>query len=160
MRVPPSVAAALNAVPPPHPFDLDLYLSLVQDARGRRILIHDLPRAAVAAVCGAWIPWEGVDHVFIDPAADGLHRDHIIAHEIGHMFLDTTAGRNSGIDTTSLRLLLATVGAPPTVAVAARSGTDAHERDVELFALLTVTGQAPPRQSSRIDRVFSALDYP
>jgi hypothetical protein len=125
------------------------------------MLVHDLPLEAVAAVCGAWIPWEGVDHVFIDPAAEGLHRDHIIAHEIGHMFLDKHAGRNPAIGSNALLALLGSIGAAPDARVSARSGSDdKHERDVELFALLAVTGQGRAKPVNRHDRVFSALDWP
>lgn len=158
MRIPQAVKAALRALPPPRPFDLGLYLWQLQEHRNRPIHIHDLPTSAVAALCGAWIAFQGVDHVFVDPAAAGRHRDHIIAHEIAHMLLNHRP--STTLNHGARRTLLDMIGAPPTLRVSTRAGHDRHERAAELFATLALTGQGEPPQRTRVERAFSALDWP
>jgi hypothetical protein len=54
------------------------------DARRRPIVIAPMPSAG-GGICGMWLSLETTDLVFYDQASTGTHREHIIAHELGHM---------------------------------------------------------------------------
>lgn len=141
MRVSPAFAAALNIVPIPQPFDLDTYVERLEQARGRRLHIHDLPASASGAICGLWVATEHADHIFIAAGATGLLRLNIVLHELSHLLLDH--GKVAGDGAKALARLLH--GGEEAQRVAARSRYDTHEEQLaEQLATLILVRAAEP----------------
>ncbi len=143
MRIPRHVSDAVAAVPPPQPFDLDVYLQRVQESRGRRLFLHDLPLAAVHAVCGLWLATEKADHIYVAPGASGILRTTIVLHEVSHMLLGH--GQVQGDAAAVLAGVLASGERGQVQTALARSRYDAPmERDAETLALLILHHAGQP----------------
>ncbi|MER5322281.1 hypothetical protein [Streptosporangium roseum] len=151
MRLPPALAAALDLVPIPHPFDLGVYLQRVEQARGRRLHIHELPAAATGAICGLWVATENADHIFIASGAVGLLYTNIVLHEISHMLLDH--GKVGGDAAAALARLLR--GGEEVQRAAARSRYDTtEEREAERLATLILMRSGEPDEPDDRDGLF------
>ncbi|MER5649629.1 hypothetical protein [Streptosporangium sp. NPDC002524] len=155
------MSAALDLVPVPHhPFDFEEYLRRVEAARGRRVYLHDLPAAAVGAICGLWIATAGGDHIFVAPGAVGLLRVNILLHEISHMLLGH--GKVTGDVGAALTQLLN--GGGQAEGVLARSRYDTHEeRHAEMLAALILTRASQPEQAGQGDELSmlgDVMGYP
>lgn len=70
---------------PSRPTTDDL-LDAVATRRGRPLRLLD--KDGSGDVCGAWISTAVCDYVFVDSLATGLHREHIVAHELAHVAFD------------------------------------------------------------------------
>ncbi|WP_433606484.1 hypothetical protein ACQP2P_30160 [Dactylosporangium sp. CA-139114] len=70
----------------PEPFNLDAFLAVLAEQRGRpmHLLALDLP---VGAPCGLCIATDTTDYIAVTKIATGPQRDHIALHEVAHLLL-------------------------------------------------------------------------
>jgi len=70
----------------PVPWNLEVFVAQLAQRRGRRIYLSPLdPAMGVHTPCGVWIATDDADHIFYEAKTSGLHRDHIVCHELAHM---------------------------------------------------------------------------
>jgi len=70
----------------PEPFDIDVLCSLLAKRRDRPMRFMSLPEPRVVDTPSAlWIAYEDEDVIFVENATSPFHREHLIAHELGHM---------------------------------------------------------------------------
>ncbi|MGW2376673.1 MULTISPECIES: hypothetical protein [Kitasatospora] len=75
----------------PKPFELTDLCEAVAAVRGRPLRLLPLPGpvdAGAGAVCGVWLAFGSVDHVYYAPVTSPVHQTHIVLHELAHMLLD------------------------------------------------------------------------
>ncbi|MFI7588142.1 hypothetical protein ACIB24_13825 [Spongisporangium articulatum] len=143
------------------PFDLDDVVAQVSTARGRPIRLLPMNRGAWHAVCGVWVTGESEDFIFVDGQATGVHREHIVLHELAHML----CGHRSGLAESRFADVSALVPDldPETIRrVLARSDyEDDQEREAELLASM-LRGRAgvppPPLTSSAAEELAARPD--
>jgi hypothetical protein len=125
----------------PDPFTLEEFLARVAARRGRRIELH--PNDYVpGGVCGMWLQLADVD-IIVYARTTPLHQEHIVLHEVGHMFSDHH-GRTDVNDLT--RLLLPDLDPAMVQSLLNRSSyTDAEEQEAELLATLILERVADRR---------------
>ena len=70
----------------PQPFTTEALARSLAERRGRPLML--LPKGAGGGPCGVWFALDGADYVFFDGTTSGLHREHIIAHELAHLMWD------------------------------------------------------------------------
>lgn len=76
----------LSTLTVPAPFDLDLFVAVIAERRGRPLHLH--PATVSGAPCGVWLSCDDTDHVFYDSTTSPVHRQHIVLHELGHVVAD------------------------------------------------------------------------
>lgn len=164
-HVPNPVRAALTAVRPPRPFDVDTYLARVEAFRGNPLRLHedDLP----LDVCGMWRFEHGIDHIHVPRGTTGAQRRQIVAHEVGHMLM-ADPSRKLGHGLRDEQDALARLSAlmpdldPARLAMyRARTNYDDEEEGMaELYGTFAVAGLFPDDTTpqGRIARIQSALD--
>lgn len=161
-RVPDPVGAALKAVRPPRPFNIDTYLDAVARFRGNRLVLHedDLP----SGVCGLWRFDGVVDHIHVPRGSAGAHRWQIIGHEVGHMLMAAPYkqfGHGLSKDMqANLTMLFPDLDPMMLARYRARSQyDDREERHAELYGTLAVAEIYPEEpEAGRIGRIRQALD--
>lgn len=68
---------------------IDELVSAISAQRGREITILDSDFADRSGkLCGLWIGLKTRDLIFISDDLSGVHRDHVILHELAHLILD------------------------------------------------------------------------
>lgn len=68
---------------------LDAFVDRLAAQRQRPIVILHLPGAVSSStVYGAWLPTADTDYVFVAEQLSGIHRQHVVLHELGHMVLN------------------------------------------------------------------------
>jgi len=87
----------------PFPFDVQQFCAGLAARRGRPIDLCPLPMPS-GGPCGVWVSTPTRDYIFYEEATSGLHREHIIMHEIGHLLADH--GSETTLTETVSRLLL------------------------------------------------------
>jgi hypothetical protein len=125
----------LDAVDLPEPFDTTTFRDAVAARRGRPIRM--VPQERMVGPCGVLVSMQDVDYVFFEATTSRVHRDHIIAHELGHLLCDHVPKDRLGDDV--LRALMPDLD--PTMvrkALARTSYDDEEEREAEMIASLTV----------------------
>ncbi|GAA4964455.1 hypothetical protein [Kineococcus glutinatus] len=70
----------------PDTFSTSAFATAVASLRGRAV--HVLPQYASDGPCGVWISTTTADYVFVDESTAGVHRQHILAHELAHVVFD------------------------------------------------------------------------
>lgn len=153
----------------PQPFDIDVFVKMVADVRGRPIILH--PGASSAdprAACGLWILRDDHDLIVIHPQASAPHREHIVLHELGHMMCNHITVE-SPFDENSLFQGFLTGSGALAKMLARTSYKTPAEREAETFA--TVLGsritamqsapqnRAPHREvnDESLERLLTAL---
>lgn len=70
-------------------FTLEAIIDRVQEQRGRRMEIVELPELGAHgdALCGLWLAMDEKDLVLHAPSASALHRQQFVLHELAHMIL-------------------------------------------------------------------------
>lgn len=118
----------------PVPFDARELCRRVAGDRGRPIHLTALPMPP-GVPCGLWVSTEAADFVFYEKETSGLHQEHIILHELGHLLCDHEA--TSGLAPDVSRTLLPTLDPALVSRVLKRSHYSAEaEREAELIASL------------------------
>lgn len=69
----------------PEPFTMTAFVAAVAEQRGRRIEL--IATRAPAGPCGLLVATPTADYIIYD-GSSSLHRDHTIAHELGHLVLE------------------------------------------------------------------------
>ncbi|MFF5982713.1 ImmA/IrrE family metallo-endopeptidase [Streptomyces olindensis] len=59
----------------------------VSEQTGRPILLQEMSLPA-GSPSGLWLSTGKIDYIFHDSRASQLHKDHVIAHELGHILCD------------------------------------------------------------------------
>lgn len=138
MRENAAVDAALAAVPRWQD-DLSAFVDALAARRRRRIAVLNLPgQATSATIYGAWLPAGGTDYIFVAEHLTGIHRHHVVLHEVAHMVLNHRPSH----DTSALF-----DGVSPELAhrlLARHEHGDIQEQQAELFAsrLMAASGRA------------------
>lgn len=65
----------------------DLVAAIAQD-RGRPISIVEFKSDTGPAICGLWLALPQADLLFIADDLTGVHREHVVVHELAHILLD------------------------------------------------------------------------
>lgn len=150
------MAAAISGLPS-MTGTMDDFVSEVSARRERSIQVLGLPEGVkTGSLCGAWIPGRDQDFIFISPDVKGAHRDHVLAHELGHVELDHRPGEMASVMTHVVD------PAEATHMLGRTSFSDPQEREAERFAerLLSATrgtnreAWVHDRQASRAASVF------
>lgn len=66
-------------------FDINDFVAWLSGVRQRRIVL--LPYPTPATVDGLWLTSDTTEFIIYSNRLTGVHRDHVILHEIGHFFL-------------------------------------------------------------------------
>ena len=131
-----SCQARVDELPLRAPFDTAQLVHDLADARGRPIRVTTLPwLAAPHLPCGVWIATTDTDHVFVEQGTTGVHREHIVLHEIGHLVSNHGATGSTDL----LEHLLPNIDPAIVEKVLRRSRyTQPQEREAELVATLAL----------------------
>ncbi|MFK4146485.1 regulator component [Streptomyces sp. NPDC004065] len=136
----------------------DAVCARVQQLRGRRLVLRELPeQAAVAGACGLWLGTDDADYVFYEARTAPLHREHIILHEIGHVLCDHHRGGTSGDGRPITGIL---DGLQPHLVrrlMARTSYSTAEEQEAEMIASLIQSAGTAGRAGGRLGRLGAFL---
>jgi hypothetical protein len=80
----------VDALDIPVPFDARELCRRVGAARNRQIHLRSLAMPA-GGPCGVWVSTDTGDFIFYEEQTSGLHQEHIIVHELGHLLSDHEA---------------------------------------------------------------------
>ena len=69
-----------------HDFGFLHFVKAVEEFRGRAIRLWPIPIPAPLQF-GLWLAGRATDYIFFESNTAGVHQNHIIAHEIGHILL-------------------------------------------------------------------------
>jgi hypothetical protein len=135
---------AVAGLPMPTPFTVEHLLRELERIRGRRIRLMPLPRATWLLPCGLLVRTADTDVICHTVTITGLHREHVVLHEIGHLLMDDgddPAEEKLPIDAAAIEQLRATVLPDLSPGLIRRlltriSYDDSAERRAELFATL------------------------
>jgi len=152
----------------PHPFDVRELVRTVGRTRGRPIELRAV-RTPSQGPSGMWIATRDVDYVCYEAETSGLHQEHIILHELGHVLCGHPSAAASTQDV--LRLLMPNLDPEMVRKVLYRTAySDPEERQAELFAMLVLERggrlrrDRPPDLSAELaevlDRIEAALTTP
>lgn len=76
----------LDEVDLPEPFDANVFRDTVAARRGRPIRM--VPHEHMVGPCGVLVSMRDADFVFYEAGTSPVHRDHIVAHELGHLLCE------------------------------------------------------------------------
>lgn len=139
----------------PYPFTIEGFQVGLSTTRRRPLHVGGMPSPALEGPSGVWIATPEADYVFVDEGARGLHREHIVLHELAHMICD-----HSGAPVLShedaAALLPSLDGATVARVLGRTRYSQAEEREAELLA--TLIGQrARCEPGRRLDPDVQAL---
>jgi hypothetical protein len=81
------VSAVFAALDPPAELTLESLKGLVEQQRGRKIVIRSVPHLGADHVSGLWLTLPNAELVLHAATSSELHREQIILHELAHMVL-------------------------------------------------------------------------
>lgn len=81
------VAAVFAALNPPAQLTLESLKELVEQHRGKQIVIRSVPHLGADQVSGLWLTLPNAELVLHAETSSELHREQIILHEFAHMVL-------------------------------------------------------------------------
>lgn len=135
----------------PAPFDLATFIEQVARRRGRPIQLVTVQGAAAHGwLRGWWCSTRDLDLIFLDEATSGMHREHIVLHEIGHVLW----GHEPVLATSAAEVERATSHLPwdsaAITAMPRHPGYDSpREQDAEVFATVAGLKIAALREACR-----------
>jgi hypothetical protein len=94
------VRQIVDALPLPEPWDVDQLIGRVADLSGRPIRV-EARQAMGDTITGTIFRLSAEDVIFYREDLNGLHRDHVLCHELGHMLgghLEGPAAYHGGAD--------------------------------------------------------------
>lgn len=131
----------LDGLDVPDPFELDLFVERLAEARGRPLVLVPYRFAAADAPCGLWVPLPEADVIFVEEAVGGAQRDNIVAHEIGHLLAKHEA--DPALVREYRARLFPSLNPSVVDRVLGRTMyTSEHEREAEVFAWLLLGRRA------------------
>lgn len=173
-------SALLETLWLPRPWSFAQFVAHLELERRRPIRIVDIdysvaPKLATK-VSGLWKPQSGYDLVLVSPLVVPDHREHVVAHELGHILLWNFLQRN---EPPTLQYLIRTFPYLPksllarqavTLCAARTAFESPIERQAEWFALLLgaaaeerkrpiVRAGAPPRARLMAERAAAAFGW-
>lgn len=145
----------LKGVDIPVPFDGKAFRDVVAQRRGRPI--HLVAKGDSVGPCGIWLSLPKSDYVFYESSTSPMHRDHIIAHELGHLLCDHVS--HETLDDEVIRALMPDLDVDVVRKVMARTTyTAAEEQEAEMIASLVLERSGhPPTLDSGGDIVLDRL---
>ncbi|MCC9309288.1 toxin [Kitasatospora sp. RB6PN24] len=156
----------LEGLPLPVPFTVPAMVKVVEELRGRRIILVPLPAEVIdpESACGLWLSLRTADVVFHEAGTTPGHQEQIVLHELSHMLFDHHGTKSlKEIQRLCPHLDLALI-LKFTAGVSAMGRTsydDCQERDAEMLATLIrqrATRQLAPDDA--ISRLDSSLSHP
>ncbi|UGY91497.1 toxin [Streptomyces gobiensis] len=82
----------LAEMPLPDPFSLPAFVRAIEEIRGRRILLLEMPDFLTShdSACGLWVKLSApaVDLVFYVKGTTAYHQEKIVLHELAHVWCD------------------------------------------------------------------------
>lgn len=157
------VRRELQALKIQPPLQVEVVCQRLGERRGRPIRLVSYP-IPVPGPFGLWIATTSADYILYQAETTRVHQDHIILHEVGHIF----AGHGSGDTDDAVWGQLMPNISPEVISRALRrtSYDAAHEREAELVAtiiqewafVLDVLWTIPPTEwSADIERLNASL---
>lgn len=146
----------LKDVDVPVPFDGNVFRDVVARRRGRPIRL--VAKATGVGPCGVWLSLPESDYVFYEASTSPVHRDHIIAHELGHLLCDHVS--HETIPDEVLLSLMPDLDIEVVRRVLARTTYSAsEEQEAEMIATLVLerSGHPPGPDSTGGDIVLDRL---
>ncbi|MER8182008.1 hypothetical protein [Kitasatospora sp. NPDC094015] len=132
--------ALLDRIDVPRPFTVEKLVAKIAADRGRPLRLLPLParsNAAEVGICGMWVAFGTVDHVYHSVVTSPIHQTHIVLHELSHILL---GHRQSGEpDPSELQQLFPDLDPAMAARLLARGRSEAtteQERETELLASL------------------------
>jgi hypothetical protein len=158
--------AIVDSLELPEPFDIRALASALGQRRGRPIHLVAM-RVPLAPVCGVWLSTSDFDAIFYEAATSPLHREHIIAHELGHLLSEHEAPATMSEDVA--KVLLPDLDPALVRRALNRSNyTTDEEREAEMIASLlsiaasrrrrTASWVAPPQVADVVARLENTLE--
>jgi len=128
----------LAALDVPEPFDLDLFVARLAEARGRPLTLVPYPMGGHGSPCGMWLALADADVIFVDAATTGTQRANIVAHELGHLVADhaSDTALAQGLGGVTLPGLTLLDPAMVQRVLGRTSYTTREEQEAEIFAWL------------------------
>jgi hypothetical protein len=129
------------------PFDVRQVCASLASQRGRPIHLRpmELPDGGP---CGLWLATPRADVICYDSAVSGLHRDHIILHEVGHLLFGHPGA--PAVDAVTSQLLMPGLDPALVRRVLGRTQySEAAEVAAETFATLVLARVAAERGRRR-----------
>ena len=135
----------------PNGFDADVFRDAVAARRNRAIRL--VPREQMVGPCGVLVSLPTTDYVFFEASTSRVHRDHIVAHELGHLLCDHVPKKRMGDEV--IRTLLPDLD-PVMVrsALARTTYGEVEEQEAEMIASLAL-GR---RRAVAVDRLDPVMD--
>ncbi|CAL9564922.1 hypothetical protein [Streptomyces sp. enrichment culture] len=123
----------------PLPFTIESVADAVARRRGRPLRLIPLPEeeGGGSGICGVWIAFADVDHVYYSVVTSPVHQTHIVLHELAHILLDHW--QEGEPDPEALRRLFPDLDPAMAARLLARDRTRAstgQEQEAELLASL------------------------
>ncbi|MCW2916704.1 MAG: hypothetical protein JWN52_4772 [Actinomycetia bacterium] len=134
----------------PTPFDLDQFIAQLAEQRGRRIRLSSFS-AHPDAPSGLVISTRGTDYILHARTGSPFFRDHVIAHELGHLLLEHPGQPGCTDPGELLSGLMPHLDPALITRILGRSTythayANARERDAEVFATLMLAGRTTEKQ--------------
>jgi hypothetical protein len=118
----------------PVPLDVRALCAQIARSRGRPIQLRPIAMPADSP-CGVWLASAAGDYIFYEQHTSGLHQEHIILHELGHLLCDHHTEELGGLEIS--RLLMPNLDPSLVRKVLSRSHYSAgEEQEAELIASL------------------------
>lgn len=137
----------------PRPFDIDRFLAILAEKRGKRIQLVPTNLGADQP-CGMLISTTEVDYIACADNVPPLQSQHTVMHEVGHLlFNHGTASSGCGepprvANADALHLLLPNLSPALVQRILGRTVyASAQEREAELFASLVLTRVSSPKET-------------
>lgn len=162
------VAAAIEGVEIPRPFDIGEFVRRLSRHRGRPIHLLPVELSPASGVRGLWMATGTEDYVFHEVGTSRLHQENTILHEIAHLLLDHSG--NGHLDEAQARLFFPDLDPQAVREVFGRSAyTRVQEQEAELGAAvlwdligrrLIADRELDPSAAAVVDRFGEVLGQP
>jgi hypothetical protein len=136
----------------PQPWELHAFIARLARHRGKRILLREVS-LGLGHPCGMLVCTAEIDYIYCSSDAGGLHAQHSVLHEVGHLLLEHGGLSAGGAATPhvagqdAVRRLLPDLAPELIVRMLGRgSYASEQEREAELFASLAMARVSSPRR--------------
>ena len=126
-----------------HNFSFLHFVKAVEEFRGRAIRLWPIPIPAPLQF-GLWLAGRETDYIFFESNTAGVHQNHIISHEIGHILLGH-------------RTLEVTDATPDTVQALLTSLTDTDDPDRPAPLMRDLLGMRSPTREEAAEELATLI---